>query len=428
VTSADSTPKDRKRGSIRVRGGSLQVRAYAGVDPVTRRELYVSESVKGTDRAARREADKVLARLQAQVDAQRSAQTSVTLGYTLDEWLGTVELEESTRDTYLGYIERTIRPVLGDVPISKLSTRTLELLYAELRRCRGRCDGRPFVEHRAKGEHDCMGAKCTVHVCKPMAASTVRQIHAVISGALSAAVRWDWITTNPARGAQRPRQTPPQPDPPSPTEAAALVEGAFATDDDWGTLVWLVMTTGMRRGEVCALRWSRVDLDAGTIDVRRSYRLRHGVGTEKDTKTHQMRRIALDNESVVLLTEHKQRCTDRLGHVGMALTEDMYVFSAARKFDPTEPCSPHSVSSRYRNLARRLGIDTHIHALRHYSATELLTAGVDLRTVAGRLGHGGGGATTLRVYAAWVAASDRKAAEILGSRMPKRDRAVPDDA
>ncbi len=54
------------------------------------------------------------------------------------------------------------------------------------------------------------------------------------------------------------------------------------------------------------------------------------------------------------------------------------------------------------------------------AATELLSAGVDLRTVAGRLGHGGGGATTLRVYAAWVAASDRKAAEILGSRMPKR--------
>lgn len=71
-------------------------------------------------------------------------------------------------------------------------------------------------------------------------------------------------------------------------------------------------------------------------------------------------------------------------------------------------------------MATEAGVKTHIHALRHYSATELLTAGVDLRTVAGRLGHGGGGATTLRVYAAWVAASDRKAAEILGSRMPKR--------
>jgi site-specific recombinase XerD len=71
-------------------------------------------------------------------------------------------------------------------------------------------------------------------------------------------------------------------------------------------------------------------------------------------------------------------------------------------------------------MAERLGIDTHIHALRHYSATELLTAGVDLRTVAGRLGHGGGGSTTLKVYAAWVAASDRKAAELLRTRLPRR--------
>jgi integrase len=52
-------------------------------------------------------------------------------------------------------------------------------------------------------------------------------------------------------------------------------------------------------------------------------------------------------------------------------------------------------------MCERLGIGSHLHALRHYSATELLAAGVDLRTVAGRLGHAGGGTTTLRVYAAW---------------------------
>jgi integrase len=59
--------------------------------------------------------------------------------------------------------------------------------------------------------------------------------------------------------------------------------------------------------------------------------------------------------------------------------------------DHSAPYSPHAVSSRYKEM---------LHSLRHYSATELLTAGVDLRTVAGRLGHGGGGATTLNVYAA----------------------------
>ncbi|MGH3991439.1 MAG: tyrosine-type recombinase/integrase, partial [Pseudonocardiaceae bacterium] len=129
---------------------------------------------------------------------------------------------------------------------------------------------------------------------------------------------------------------------------------------------------------------------------------------------------ALDTETVGLLRDHKERWRARLADIGLELSEDMYVFTGHRQPVPTVPYSPHGLSSRYKDMADRLGIDTHIHALRHYSATELLNTGIDLRTVAGRLGHGGGGATTLRVYAAWVAASDRKAAEILGSRMPKR--------
>jgi integrase len=204
--------------------------------------------------------------------------------------------------------------------------------------------------------------------------------------------------------------------------AARLVEAAFEMDEDWGTLVWLVMTTGIRRGEVCALRWSRVDLDEGVIEIRSSYLLRRRVGREKDTKTHQMRRIALDTETIVLFREHKDRCRLRMAELGIEFSDEMYVFSGVHDIDPRKPYSPHAVSSRYKDMAERLGIKTHIHALRHYSATKLLTAGLDLRTVAGRLGHGGGGATTLRVYAAWVAASDRKAAEILGSQMPKRSR------
>jgi integrase len=410
----------RIQGNIEARGDSLRVRVYAGPDPVTGRPVYLRETVYGTDDAARRTARRTLNRLVAAAEKARRPSSAVSLSQVIDEWLRVVEHEDSTRETYLGYIERTINPSLGPMSIAKLSVRHLETLYAELRRCRARCDRKPFIEHKADGEHDCVKVKCKPHVCKPMAASTVRQIHAIISGALSAAVRWDWLESNPARMAQRPKQKPPEPDPPSPTEAARLVDEAFRMDEDWGTLVWLVMTTGLRRGEVCILRWSRVDLDVGEIEIRSSYRLRKGVGTEKDTKTHQMRRIALDTETVVLLRELKDRWRARLVDLGLELTDDMYVFTGYRQTVPTVPYSPHGVSSRYKDMADRLGIDTHIHALRHYSATELLSAGIDLRTVAGRLGHGGGGATTLRVYAAWVAASDRKAAEILGSRMPKR--------
>ena len=332
-----------------------------------------------------------------------------------------MEIEETTRRTYVGYIEWHIRPALGAIPIDKLSARNLETLYADLRRCRTRCDGRPHMErHQNDGEHDCAVAGCALHKCRPMANSTVRQIHSIISGALSAAVRWDWIGSNPARVAQRPRAKTPEPDPPSPADAARLLDAAFAMDDDWGTLVWLVMTTGVRRGEVCALRWRDIDLDGEMIEIRRNYVLHKGIGVEKETKTHQMRRIALDSETVTVLREHRARVTARLAELGADLAPETFVFAGGRSPDHSAPYSPHAVSSRYVDMAKRLGIVTHIHALRHYSATELLTAGVDLRTVAGRLGHGGGGSTTLRVYAAWVAASDRKAAELLRSRLPRR--------
>jgi len=76
---------------------------------------------------------------------------------------------------------------------------------------------------------------------------------------------------------------------------------------------------------------------------------------------------------------------------------------------------PDAVSHRFKAMCKRLGIDSHLHALRHYAATELISAGVDVRTVAGRLGHGG--TTTLRVYTAWVPESDKRAAEALASRL-----------
>ncbi len=83
-----------------------------------------------------------------------------------------------------------MKPVLGHLPVCKIDAHALESFYTELRRCRIRCDGKPFVEkHKTEGEHDCVEQKCKVHKCNPLAKSAVRQIHSVISGTLSAAER-----------------------------------------------------------------------------------------------------------------------------------------------------------------------------------------------------------------------------------------------
>ncbi len=140
----------RQRGHIRKRGNSYQVLLYAGVDPLTGRELRMVEST--TDRA---EATRILNRMRAEVQAQQHARTRATLGAALDAWLRVHEVEANTREGYEAYSRLYIKPALGEVPVGKVTAKMLEDLYAELRRCRSRCDGRPLVDHRAEGPHEC---------------------------------------------------------------------------------------------------------------------------------------------------------------------------------------------------------------------------------------------------------------------------------
>ena len=135
------------------------------------------------------------------------------------------------------------------------------------------------------------------------------------------------------------------------------------------------------------------------------------------TKTGQRRKIALDENTVELLRKHRELWEGRCAELGCVLDGDAFVFSPAP--DGSAPYAPRAISQRYRRLALKLKLrSTRLHSLRHYSATELVAAGVDIRTVAGRLGHGSGGATTLKVYAAWVDEADRRAATTMASIVP----------
>lgn len=404
--------KPRHRGGIRERGGVFQVRVYVGTDPVSGERVDLTGTA-----ASRREAEKLLTRFLAEKDARRAAKTKVTLGEAVDQWLAGLDVEAKTAHEYAGYVRRTIKPALGAVPLPKLDARGIESLYVQLRRCRRLCRGaRGLVDHRTSWEHTC-DARCRPHECRPMAPATVRTVHAILSGTLRMAVRYGWLPVNPAEQAAKPRVARPQPHPPTPEEAARLIAAAFDQDEEWGVLVWLTMVTGIRRSEVAALRWRAVDLARARIEVSTGYGVVNGERIHKDTKTHQMRYVRLDAETAALLAEHRDRCQAQLDGIGVALDGQHFVFSASP--DRSTPRNPDGISTRYRRMADKLGIDTHLHALRHYSATELLTAGVDLRTVAGRLGHGDG-TTTLRVYAAWVAAAGDHAAEVMAARMPRR--------
>lgn len=126
--------------------------------------------------------------------------------------------------------------------------------------------------------------ECPPHACRPLSAASIRRVHFAVRGVLSAAERWGWIARNPAEVARKPRQPTPEPEPPTVAQAARIIDAAWAQDDDWGTLVWLVMVTGMRRAELLALRWSDVDLETGVVKVRRNYIRANRKSIEKDTK------------------------------------------------------------------------------------------------------------------------------------------------
>src|SRR5699024_9664806 len=113
---------------------------------------------------------------------------------------------------------------------------------------------------------------------------------------------------------------------------------------------------------------------------------------------------------------YRRRCQDQAERLDIRLPDNARIFSSEP--DGSAWLKPDTVTQRYRRMCARLGWDMNIHQLRHYSATELIASGVDVRTVAGRLGHGGGGSTTLRVYSAWVSEADQRAAGALGGRMP----------
>ncbi|GAA5120033.1 tyrosine-type recombinase/integrase [Haloechinothrix salitolerans] len=411
----------RARGTIdQLPSGASRVRVYAGRDPITGKRYDATEIIPAGPHAERA-AEKALTKLVHQVDERRHPKTNATINQLLDRYLEQSTVARNTKSTYRTNIDKHIRPLIGKLKVGRLDSAILDSFYAELRRCRVHCTSKRRIDHRTPRTHEC-DERCRPHECRPLDDATVRKIHNILSGAYKKAIRWEWVTNSPTDGAEAPPAGKANPKPPTAEEAARILNQAWQDDPDWGAQIWLTMVIGSRRGETCAIRWRHVDLDSGVLHMEKAI-AQDGTETwEKDTKTHQERRIVLDEQTVELLTDHWERCQSRARFLGVELDRDAFVFSP----DPDGAVAPKpsSVSQRYGRLVRRLGIATKLHALRHYSATELIAAGVDIRTVAGRLGHGGGGITTLKYYAAWLSEADQRAAQSLVGRMPARPQHV----
>ncbi|MEU8227316.1 tyrosine-type recombinase/integrase [Kribbella sp. NPDC048915] len=412
-------PKRQLGGIETLPSGSLRVSVFAGRDPITKDRVYLRETIPAGPKAEE-QAETVLTRFRLEVYERRHPRTDATVEQLLERHLADAKLGFKTAKNYRSQSDKHIVRTIGRVKVRAVDAGVMDSFYSELRRCRDHCNKKPRIDHRTDRAHEC-DERCKPHVCEALSESSILYIHQILSGAFRRAVRLKWVTLNPIDFAEPPSPPKPRPRPPSVEDAAAIVNEAWK-DPDWGALIWLTMVAGNRRGELCGIRWRHVDLDRGVIHVQRAIG-QYGKETwEKDTKNEDDRRIVLDPESVAVLSEHRDRCEQRARGLGKKLARDAFMFSR----DPLGEThlKPDSVTQRYSRLVTRLGIETSIHKLRTYNATELLSAGVDIRTVAGRHGHGGGGATTGRHYSAWVSEADQRAASTVTPRMPARPRAA----
>lgn len=375
------------RGGLREKqAGVWEARVEAGRDPVTGRRRQVSRTVRGT----KREAQKVLNALAADADQGRQTGTCASFKELSERWLELVDtdLSPTTLRRYRNLLSKRILPAIGARSVQSIRTIDLDQLYLGLTREVG------------------------------LAPATVRQVHAVIRRAFGQAVRWGWVATNPAANASPPRLSRSGIFPPDVEQVVALLAKANETDRTLGRFLHVAVATGARRGEVCALRWQDLDVGNRTITISRSIAEVVGGLTEKDTKTHAARRIALDPDTLVILQARRDDAEAVAKAADTKLPYAAFIFSPDP--DGKRPVDPGSITKQFQKLRGSLGLDTvRLHDLRHFAATRLLAAGVPVRTVSGRLGHANA-ATTLVVYAHFLEATDRAAANVMGDLIAGR--------
>jgi integrase len=232
--------------------------------------------------------------------------------------------------------------------------------------------------------------------------STIRRYFAPLRTALGQAVRWGWIDTNPAAVATIPRgMASERHEPPPPDVVLALIDKARGRGDFvMAAAIWLAFGAGMRRGELCALRWSDVDLMVPTVTISGNMDRNGRIGP---TKTHQMRTVRVDAGTVGMLTELHEITGSKSTVLGLD--------------------NPDILTDRFRKLCELTGyVDGdekpiyRFHDLRHSHATELLGRGASLAGVSARLGHANP-RTTLTVYTHALTDDDSNMAQTMGEIM-----------
>ena len=345
-------------------------------DPATGERRRKWHSFAGTKREAQAECAKLITEMKSGAYVEHHKQS---LNDFLDRWERdwvAHNLSPKTAERYWQLLQKHVRPCLGAKPIQSIRPEDLNRLYSDLH--------------------------------QKLAPRTIKHIHRVLHRAFGHATKWGLLKRNIVTLLDTPKVPM--------TEAAALqlaeIPALLAGLKEKGRTLYpitvVALGTGMRRGELCALRWQDLDLDGATLRVERSLeQTRRGGLRFKSPKSARSRRtISLSTVVVAELRTHWHAQQEHRLALGLGKAPpDGLVFGL---WDGN-PRQPDNLSRDFGRIMKKIGM-THIslHALRHTHASQLITSGMDVLTVSRRLGHGSA-AITLSVYGHLLTPHDRAA-------------------
>jgi integrase len=364
----------RARGNIRKRGrNSWQIKFDVPVGG-QRRTKFVT--VQGTRQDAQRELAKLLTAADAGLLVDPS---NMTVEQYLRQWLdGATAQSPKTLERYAELAARQIVPHLGDVKIQKLTVEQIRSWHRAL-------------------------------LDTGLSARTVGHAHRLLRLVLGHAVRAGTLPRNVAAIERPPAVEADEVEIMPPEQLPAILSQLQGSTIY--PIVSLALATGMRRGELLALRWSDIDLNKGTLRVERSVEETKAGLRVKPPKTKRAKRnLTLHGAAVAMLHAHRKQQLELRMRLGQGRPDDdAWVFSNIEG----GLISPHSVSRSW----RRFLIDHKLprvsfHALRHTHASVLIADGVPIPTVSRRLGHSKS-SITLDVYTHLLPGADQQAADAI---------------
>jgi integrase len=318
------------------------------------------------------------------------------------------DLQAITVERYSEHWHQHVKPVLGDVPVTRLKAAHLSDLYGRLR------SERPRYIKKVKNADGTVREKARLG--RTLGPNSVLRVHRFVHRLLGWALRHDHVARNVADAVQAPKAAPSPAKALSADQVVVLLAAAEDKQADGKQLypfLALAVATGMRRGELGALTWDSIDLDRGVVTVRQAIgEDRFGHRFVKGTKSDRQRTVPLNSLAIAALRRHRaNQAEEKMLHRDVYDDQD-FVFAdkVGRLLDLD------AVSKAFSALASEVGIKVKgisLHSCRHFGATQALVSGTDIRTVAALLGHADA-SVTLRTYAHVVPGAQEKAVTGIG--------------